>query len=204
MYYIYQIYCEGNGKTYIGQAANIYKRWSRHRRDLYNNKHANQYLQNAYNKYGAESFKYEMINTLETREETNDMELYWINCFRAIDQSMNLSGNTTIYSKSPESIEKQRRSLLGRKNGPHSKEWSENISRAKKAQGIKSVWLSERNVMNREKFSGVTFIHDTRGEITVDDSTMKQFCEDNNLQYCHMQAVRKGNRKSHKGWKLRT
>lgn len=202
MYYIYQIYCEGNGKTYVGQTNNISRRWSRHRRDLEKNKHLNHYLQNAYNKYGAESFKFEMVNTLETRDEANEQELFWINAYRRIDLSMNIGGHLKVTDKSPETIEKHRKAITGKKRGKYSKEHGNNISRAKKAQHIKSPWLTERNKDRRERFAPVTFEHAVYGQEKVDDSTIKEFCDKYNLNMCHIQSVRKNKRNSHNGWRL--
>lgn len=46
------IYCISNSRYfYIGQAVDIYRRWTKHRWELRNNKHCNQIMQNVYNKY---------------------------------------------------------------------------------------------------------------------------------------------------------
>lgn len=58
------IYCIFNivsGNKYIGSSNNIYERWNDHFRDLLKNKHCNQYLQNAWNKYGKDSFMFEVL-----------------------------------------------------------------------------------------------------------------------------------------------
>ena len=48
---IYLIKNNISKKEYIGQSINIEKRWKDHKKDLRNNIHKNQHLQNAYNKY---------------------------------------------------------------------------------------------------------------------------------------------------------
>jgi group I intron endonuclease len=52
---IYRIINKINDKFYIGSSDNIERRFSRHLLDLKKNKHDNQHLQNAWNKYGKEA-----------------------------------------------------------------------------------------------------------------------------------------------------
>lgn len=58
---IYKIENMRNGKFYIGSAVDIKKRFGSHRNALRLNEHHNNYLQNAWNKYGEESFKFEVL-----------------------------------------------------------------------------------------------------------------------------------------------
>jgi group I intron endonuclease len=58
------IYCiknTTNNKCYIGSSTHIYYRLRRHKSDLLRKAHANPILQNAYNKYGADSFVVSII-----------------------------------------------------------------------------------------------------------------------------------------------
>ena len=48
-------------KCYIGSSVNINRRWINHKSALNNNKHKNQHLQRAWNKYGSEVFKYSVL-----------------------------------------------------------------------------------------------------------------------------------------------
>lgn len=71
IYCIINIY---NGKRYIGSSKNIRKRLWGHRAELRHNKHDNQYLQNAWNKYGEDKFDFYVIeqcpeNILLEREQ---------------------------------------------------------------------------------------------------------------------------------------
>lgn len=78
---IYKIYNNFNSKIYIGSSNNIKKRILSHFRDLKVNNHRNGYLQNAYNKYGKDYFKYEILEILPnytTKEELLKIEQEYI------------------------------------------------------------------------------------------------------------------------------
>ncbi|MBT6051226.1 MAG: GIY-YIG nuclease family protein [Candidatus Scalindua sp.] len=65
---IYEIVCNSNGKKYIGSAVDLKRRKNKHYSELKRNKHANKYLQNAYNKYGKENFKFKILCYYEPSE----------------------------------------------------------------------------------------------------------------------------------------
>ena len=58
---IYKIENLVNGKVYIGKTVDFKERKKEHKLDLRLNRHYNNYLQNAWNKYGRENFKFEMV-----------------------------------------------------------------------------------------------------------------------------------------------
>ena len=53
---IYKIINTKNGKFYLGSTSTVYKRWFDHKRELKTNSHHSSRLQNAWNKYGEDSF----------------------------------------------------------------------------------------------------------------------------------------------------
>lgn len=78
-----------NGKIYIGQTYNLKYRWSRHKSDLNNNRHHNKHLQNAWNKYGEDNFRFEIIECCPL-DNIDEREIYWINTFNSIKDGYNL------------------------------------------------------------------------------------------------------------------
>ena len=66
---LYQIKNTENGKCYIGSTKNWNRRKNLHKYALENDKHINNHLQNAWNKYGSESFEFEVIRETENQFE---------------------------------------------------------------------------------------------------------------------------------------
>lgn len=95
---VYMIYQMNTGKVYIGSSKRIEKRWKEHKRELNNNKHHNRYLQRAWNKYGGESFLFDVI------EECNldiliEREQFWMDYLNCLNSSYgyNISEKASTY-----------------------------------------------------------------------------------------------------------
>jgi group I intron endonuclease len=92
---IYLILNTKNNKVYIGQAEDIRKRWGEHKRSLKNNKHDNQHLQHAYNKYGDQSFKYKILEYCEI-EKLNEREQHYLDVYIPKGICYNIAINAEI------------------------------------------------------------------------------------------------------------
>jgi hypothetical protein len=55
------------GDIYIGSSVDAFRRWSDHTRELRSNIHKNILLQTAWNKWGAEEFRFQIIEKVEMR-----------------------------------------------------------------------------------------------------------------------------------------
>jgi len=62
---IYKILNKANGKFYIGSTNKVSRRWTHHKSNLKYNRHCNQKLQRAYNKYGKDNFEFSIISEVE-------------------------------------------------------------------------------------------------------------------------------------------
>ena len=75
------IYCitnQVNGKVYVGYTNDYAKRKAGHLYGLRNNKHGNEHLQKAWDKYGESNFVFAIIDTYD-EEYLASMENYWCN-----------------------------------------------------------------------------------------------------------------------------
>ena len=88
------IYCITNlqnGKFYIGSAVDFSNRVSKHKSFLRRNIHANAHLQSAWNKYGEENFKFELLDEVK-RENLLEMEQRYID---VLEPEYNIAKSTT-------------------------------------------------------------------------------------------------------------
>lgn len=77
--YIYKILCVSTNKFYIGSTNSYNKRFREHKRNLIRKIHSNSKLQNAWNKYKQENFKFIILEQLDcTKEEKLKKEQEYI------------------------------------------------------------------------------------------------------------------------------
>jgi len=149
---VYIIRNVSNGKIYVGSSNNIDKRWLKHKWTLEHNSHSNQHLQAAWNRYGATSFKFDILE--ETAPENLlAREQVWL------DSSLSLMPdrgyNKERYAGRPSSVRKpfseatrlkMRQSALGRKM---SLEARHNMSLAKSGRVITEEHKHKISVANK-------------------------------------------------------
>lgn len=165
---IYRIINKKNGKVYIGSTRNFRKRMREHLFSLRNNKHVNNYLQHAFNKYGEDHFAFEVYQEADDIDKLLDLEQKILNTLKPYNSEIgyNISKYATSYRvtgvdhhhygvpKTKEQREKTRQSLLGH---VHSDETKEKISMAVKGKNTgKDHWSygkerSENHRRNQSK-----------------------------------------------------
>lgn len=107
---IYKITNLVNGKVYIGQSRDLHRRYLTHLRELRQRKHINYHLQNAWNKYGENNFKFEIIEEC-LEKQLNDKETYWFNYYKPNVYNLGNTGN--VQTASDETKNKISNSLKG-------------------------------------------------------------------------------------------
>jgi group I intron endonuclease len=121
---IYKIKNLVNNKCYIGQSVNLKKRKIKHFLDLKNNKHNNNHLQNAYNKYGKNSFEFSILMYCENFELTR-YEKFFDKYYKKLNLSYNI-----------------RESVDSNKGLSRSEEFKKNISDKNKGKPSKKKGIS--------------------------------------------------------------
>lgn len=73
---VYKITNIANCKIYVGSSKDIENRWKQHMDALTKKEHANTHLQNAWNKYGCQSFKFEIIEECDPSVQFEREQFY--------------------------------------------------------------------------------------------------------------------------------
>lgn len=116
---IYKITNLANDKIYIGSALDYEERWRLHIVNLNGQKHHSRHLQSAYNKYGKDNFRFEVIEFCE-KEKLLEREQYWMDATKCYDDKFGYNINIKAESR------------LGVKSKPFSKEHRKKLSEAGK------------------------------------------------------------------------
>ena len=172
--YIYLITNKKNAKKYVGKTTDPERRWKQHKRP---NHCPGMAITKAINKYGADNFKFEIIEEVNL-DKVNEKEKYWIDYYNAYKgQHYNQrpggegfgTGQNHIYfgEELPEEVkEKLSRANSGKKNGfygeSHDQENKEIMSKAKE-----NMYLKEENPNCKvDKEQALKIIKDRKGGMT--------------------------------------
>jgi len=125
---IYKIINLTNGLFYIGSALTILARWANHKSRLKKNTHDNIYLQRAWNKYGEENFKFEIIEEVQDGKQLIQREQFYLDtlqCFADLEKGYNIlkeAGHTVGFKFSDETKALWSKQRTGRKHTEEAKE----------------------------------------------------------------------------------
>lgn len=92
---VYMILNILNDKKYIGSTTvSFKKRWWSHKASLRHNKHKNVYLQNSWNKYGEDNFKFIILDIIDDKNLVLQQEQQWIEKYN-FSRLYNINENAT-------------------------------------------------------------------------------------------------------------
>lgn len=126
---IYRIFNVKTNKSYVGSTWKSFRsRWKQHLNKLNTNKHHSHEMQNAFNKYGSDSFVCEILEIIEDENILLKKETYYINKYDSYKNGYNENPDP---SRSPM--------------------YNEN-SRQKSSETHKKQWKELKNSMSKEEF----------------------------------------------------
>ena len=126
---IYSITNKINNKKYIGSTAKSFKqRFKQHISKLKNGGHANKHLQASYNKYGPESFDFEILEIVDSSENIRDIEKLYIDKFDCVNNG---------YNENPD---------------PNCSPMLNGTTQDKVSEGMKNWWKDLKNTLSEKEF----------------------------------------------------
>lgn len=141
---IYAITNTVNGKKYIGSAVNLHVRWGKHKSCLFLGTHHNKRLQSSWVKYGSAAFEFSVIEYVEDKTMLIPAEQRHIDAEDAggIYNFCKVAGSILGVKRSPETLEKMRKSGLKYRPSQETVEKLRIASTGKKASPEKLAKMS--------------------------------------------------------------
>jgi group I intron endonuclease len=128
---IYKITDKHNGFIYIGSSKNIPNRWKQHKWVLNRGTHHSKHLQNSWNKYGADSFTWEILEECAADKETLlAREQHYIDSLNPQYNNAPKAGSRLGSKASDETKARMSASMKGKNTAPKSDETKRKLSLA--------------------------------------------------------------------------
>lgn len=151
-----------DGRCYVGSSVHIERRLAKHKWMLNSNVHHSSYLQNAWNKHGADAFSFDLI--MECEESLLiEHEQRFINELDACFNLAPVAGSVLGIKRSQETIEKMSRV-------PRTPEWRANLSASLKGHVVSAetgARISASNLGRRAWNKGIPPSEETRAKLRV-------------------------------------
>lgn len=167
---IYRITCTVTGKIYIGSAVNLWKRRKDHRHHLAQGIHKNPKLQAAWNKYGKDTFSFDILELVLVPEMLTAREQYWFDALKPFgNKGFNIArvaGSNLGMKHTPESIARIKASKTGKPgNRKGAKATPETIDKLKKSHLGKKLSEETKNKIKVSNLNKPPVSFETREKI---------------------------------------
>lgn len=149
---VYKITCTANGKVYVGSAIDVKSRIRNHKSSLNCDRHHNSHLANAWRKYGAETFLFEIIEEIDDTARLIEREQWWIDRLDTVKSGFNIRPRAEScrgIKHSEQSKQNMSKAQKGLKKKPLTEEHRQKISKA--MSGIKCKPMTEEHLANLSK-----------------------------------------------------
>ena len=203
---IYMIKNKVNGKMYIGQALDIEDRWGKHRSMLKSRYHTNKHLQNAWDKYGEESFEFSILLVCE-ENQLNTYEQYYIFELMTYDDRVGYNKNYGGDSGRPTEETRKKMSenhanVKGENNHMYGKHHTEE-TRKKMSKSLKGKKhpMYGRTGENNPKSKPIVQISLITNEVVKVWGNANEVARQGGFDHSAIAKCCRGERKTHKGYK---
>jgi group I intron endonuclease len=210
---IYKIINRNNGNYYVGRSSNIKIRWGKHIHLLEHNRHWNDHLQNAWNKYGKHIFEFVIVENVIGVERLLNTEQYFLDIAKTEQDKCYNKNFIADYTEMTDEIkQKISESLRGNKNvryGVHHTEETlyqmsqSNLGKHLTTEQRNKIKLSNqgRKFLNRSRPSIVYRFHNTFTNETF-NGTRTKFCHKFQIPSARISDLLYKRRTRVKGWSL--
>lgn len=206
---VYKISNVQNGRVYYGSTSRFKTRAYSHKNLLKAGTHTNTFLQNDYNKCGAEAFMFEIVEVVSGKQKRRlvreqyfldqfyDNQKHCYNLAKKAGESRLGKGNKQPYDPTTDGRSK-----------PKTDEWLKTVSKKNKELWNKPKRKQEakKNAQKRwdNHSANITVTHKKTDETVTIEGSVRSFCEARGLSYKAFHLMVKGKTKSSGGWFLGT
>ncbi len=202
IYYIKNI-TDGKNTTYVGSSClSVYNRTVKHISLLRRGKSHNKHLQNAWNKYGEDSFEFGVLERGVTKENVVAREQYWLDWVLARSIPIYNKSEITVtpligYKHTEETREKIKVARAKQDHGTFARTYTDEDRRIT-AEGVKRAW--KRGDFDVLSHPYPDLINVFSGHIKFGGDSQKGFCEEFDVCESEFSIMVRGISKHCYGW----
>jgi len=204
---IYRILNMTNGRIYIGSTYRFKMRGSSHDKLLISKQHTNTFLQNDYNKCGADAFIFEILEVVDGDEKDRlaveqihidkvyDNQKQCYNLEKIAGRTRRGKGNkNSCDPKTDKRCQPRTEEFKEQRRKTSSAYWNQPERRKFASERAKKKWANHK--------ADITVRHVETGETVYVDKSLRKFCEERGLMYKAFHLLSIGHTKKSQGWVL--